>query len=353
MQILEGKKIGRVTDFNANIWRMQAQGDIRGLIDVLKQGDLDQRRRAAMALRMLGAASAIPVLQDVILAETDVSVREVLVATLAAILDHHSGGSDKAAAASRGMTTAQLIARLNSPNIEHAVRSAQELAEQQEKLAVEALMVTFNNRKLAARVRLAAAEALIKLESAPMEVTLLAALRSPKWNIRRSAAAMLGQLEADWAVEPLIAALRDAHERVRAKARAALEHIDTSEARRAIEAVPAEKLPGTGELPPAESQPAKVDAPTKEPVATSLVTPTTALQPGATLPAAKQPVVEITPAAPTTVIAPYTTLQPSSIAAVNTEVGEKPPSSPTVTPEPRPAEEDTRPMPPVAMSDEL
>jgi hypothetical protein len=227
---MERRDEGHVS-FNADIWRLQVQGDVRGLIEVLRQGDADLRGRAAMALRALGTASAIPALQDAILAESEPSVHSLLVATLESILDQQAGEGMK----STGGIIAHLIARLNSPIVEHAVRAAQELAERQEKLAVEALMITFNNLKLAARVRLAAAEALLKLESAPMDVTLLRALRSPNWYIRRSAAAMLGQMESDWAVEPLTVALRDVNERVQSTARAALEHIGTPEALRAIE----------------------------------------------------------------------------------------------------------------------
>jgi hypothetical protein len=129
-----------------------------------------------------------------------------------------------------------LIARLSANHTEQAVRAAQELGDSREKLTVEALMLTFNNRKLAARVRLAVAEALLKLQSATAEISLLAALRSEKWMVRRNAAAVLGQLESDWAVEPLIKALHDPIEAVRRVARAALERIANPEALAAIHA---------------------------------------------------------------------------------------------------------------------
>lgn len=327
MQVLEGKKIARVTEFDANIWRLQAQGDIRGLIEALKHGDMIVRRRAAMALRMLGTPSAIPALQDVLLAESDPSAREILISTLAAILDQQGSEPPKPSVPSKGTVIAQLISRLNGQNVEHAVRSAQGLADQREKLAVEALMVTFNNRELPARVRLAAAEALIKLESAPMEVTLLAALRSPKWNIRRSAAAMLGQLESDWAVEPLIVALRDVHDRVRATARAALGHIGTPEAKRAIEVLPVEShpLPITGELPSKVADP-QVQSPAEiNPPAPTTTTPAKQETP------AEPPPTETENASPA---------QPSTVSAT-------PPTT-----EPKPAEEDTRPMPPAVVTED-
>ncbi|MEZ4671045.1 MAG: HEAT repeat domain-containing protein [Anaerolineae bacterium] len=138
-------------------------------------------------------------------------------------------------------------------------------------MAVEALMVTFNNRNLSARVRLAAAEALIRLQSPTADIALLAALRSERWSVRRSAAAVLGQMDADWAVEPLIKALQDPYEVVRRTARAALEHIGTPEAIHAIEAVGdlAIEPPSMGEITSA-SKPAPT--PERTSPATSEVT---------------------------------------------------------------------------------
>jgi len=92
----------------------------------------------------------------------------------------------------------------------------------------------FNDSGVSIEVRLAVAEALLKLESAPVEVALLAALRHSDWKIRRNGAAILGQLKAAWAVEPLAKAVRDPHPTVRRTAYAALKHIGTPEARKAL-----------------------------------------------------------------------------------------------------------------------
>jgi len=78
---------------------------------------------------------------------------------------------------------------------------------------------------------------LLKLESAPVEVALLGALRSSEWQVRRNSAAILGQLRAGWAVEPLAKAMFDGNEIVRKTAYAALKRINTPQAQRAIQLV--------------------------------------------------------------------------------------------------------------------
>jgi len=225
-----------VKDFNFDIWRMQAQNNTRGLIEILKTGTPDLRQRAATALRAMGVGSAIPALQESLLSETDPTVRETIMTAMEALFE--TTDPNEAAPKGEARRIVDLIARLNSHNAEHAVRAAQGLGDIQQKLAVEALIITFSNKKLDARVRLAAAEALIKLESAPLEVTPLAALRSEKWMIRRSAAMLLGLYQADWAVPPLITALQDPHELVQKSVRTALEQINTLEAQLALKAPP-------------------------------------------------------------------------------------------------------------------
>ncbi len=211
---------------------MQAHSDVRGLIAALSDVNPATRRAAATALRSLVATTAIPGVQDALLRESEPDVREVLVTTLELLFSQNKGSTEAQSGDSSNVV--RLISRLSGTHTEQAVRAAQELGESREKLTVEALLLTFNNRKLAARVRLAVAEALLKLQSAPTEITLLAALRSERWMIRRNAAGVLGQLEADWAVEPLMTALRDPIEAVRRVAKAALERIGTPEALAAI-----------------------------------------------------------------------------------------------------------------------
>jgi HEAT repeat protein len=87
------------------------------------------------------------------------------------------------------------------------------------------------------------------MDSAPVEVSLLGALRSDRWRVRRNAAAILGQLAASWAVKPLAALLTgDDNEVVRKTAHAALRRIDTAEARAALNA-PAVSPPAPDEPP--------------------------------------------------------------------------------------------------------
>lgn len=242
-----------MADSNFDIWRLQAQADIRGLLEAVKDGTPDIRKRAATALRALGATSAIPALQSILVSEKDAELRNVLIATLDYLFQQEVD-EDEDVRSDQQSRVVHLIAQLNNNNPEHVIRAAQNLADLQEKLAAEALVVVFHNRQLRADVRLAAAEALIKLESAPVEVTLLAVLRNPDWRMRRNAAAVLGQLHADWAVSPLIAALRDNQEIVRRTAYAALKRIGTPEAMRAIEppkvAVPPKPPTPTAKLPP-------------------------------------------------------------------------------------------------------
>jgi len=264
---------------------MQAESDTKGLVAALKDPNPQKRRAAATALRALGATTAIPGVQDALMQEGDPELREILIMTLEFLFAQNNGSQTTQTGTSTGdnRNIVRLIARLSGNHTEQAVRAAQELGDSREKLTIEALLLTFNNRKLAARVRLAVAEALLKLQSATSEISLLAALRSERWMIRRNAAAVLGQIEADWAVEPLLKALHDPIEAVRRVARAALERIGTPEALAAIQApalpvddhsikatsvmmqppIPVEKTPDASTTPAEEAKPA---APEAEPV---------------------------------------------------------------------------------------
>ncbi len=223
-------------DFNFEVWRMQAESDTKGLVAALKDPNPQKRRAAATALRALGATTAIPGVQDALMQESDPELREILIMTLEFLFAQNNSSQTAQTGTSDNRNIVRLIARLSGNHTEQAVRAAQELGDSREKLTIEALLLTFNNRKLAARVRLAVAEALLKLQSATSEISLLAALRSERWIVRRNAAAVLGQIEADWAVEPLLKALHDPIEAVRRVARAALERIGTEEALAAIKA---------------------------------------------------------------------------------------------------------------------
>jgi HEAT repeat protein len=229
-----------VTDIRPNIWRLQATLDINGLVQALKDEDPDIRKRATAALYALGAVDAVPAMREALDKETNTEVRASLVTALA-----HLGAEDPAAP--KAVTAPiedvsavdRLLLQLNSEQPERVIQAARALGELKDKTAVEPLVIVFRNTALNGHVRLAAAEGLLALESAPAEVTLLGALRNRKWQLRRNAAAILGQLRADWAVVPLGEALKDPQEIVARTARAALKRIGTREARKILTDNPA------------------------------------------------------------------------------------------------------------------
>jgi HEAT repeat protein len=241
-----------LSDLRPNIWRLQAQFDTQGLIEALKNDDAGIRKRAAAALRTLGATDSIPTLQQMLKTEQDPEARNAITAALDYLLPE------------QGEKVPALIAQLRSTQPEAIIYAARALGEIKDKTAVEALVLVFHNAQLSGRVRLAAAEALIKLESAPAVVTLLAALRSADWRIRRNAAAVLGQLRADWAVESLVSRLDDDNEVVSRTARAAIRRIGTPEALQALEAIEASETPKhkiqTAKLPTTEPLQSPVEA---------------------------------------------------------------------------------------------
>lgn len=219
-----------MTDFKPDIWRLQAQSDIDGLIQALHDDDAGIRRRAATALRTLGASKAVPVLQSGLENESDPETREAYLAALEALQEELQETPN-----SEMNELDYLINQLETRQPDRVIEAAHALGKLGDKLAVPALVGLFNDPKISIKERLAVAEALLKLESAPVEVALLGALRSTEWRVRRNGAAILGQLRADWAVDPLAKALFDENELVRRTAYAALRHIGTPEAKEALE----------------------------------------------------------------------------------------------------------------------
>lgn len=214
-----------------NIWRLQANADVDGLIQALEAEDAVIRRRAAAALRAIGAVAALPALRMAISRELDEETRGLLI-TVTESLTEESGEDINE---SRVFTAVDLLAvELASDDIPTAIAAAHKLAELGDKTAVVPLILTFNDLSAPINLRLAVAEALLKLESAPVEVALLANLRHQDWEIRRNGAAILGQLKAEWAIEPLGKALGDPHPTVRKTALAALKFIGTPEARKVV-----------------------------------------------------------------------------------------------------------------------
>lgn len=221
----------RVTDRRLNIWRMQTQADTPGLIEALSDTDPAVRRAAAAALRTMGAISAIPALRAAASGEQDLATRLNLAAALR-YLAQESAEQEHA----RQEAFNHLIAMLRSEQPARIIEAAEALGRLQNRLAVGPLVVVFNNAKLPARVRLAAARALLAMNSAPAVVTLLAALDSDDWHIQRNALAVLGHLQADWAVDAVAGHLNAVNNTVQRTARAALRRIGTPEALAALAA---------------------------------------------------------------------------------------------------------------------
>jgi len=228
-----------VNDNNSNIWRLQAQFDIQGLIDALKQDDIGIRRRAAAALRATGDKTAVPAIRVALINEQNPEVRAILASALDTLSDTKEDVLTEDIEPSEHLVQInKLIEMLDSDEPEQVIGAAHQLGEIGDSIAVEPLVLIFNNMKSSMQVKLAVAEALLKLEGAPVEVALLAALRHNDWHIRRNGAAILGQLKAEWAVEPLTKALRDSHTTVRRTARAALQRINTPAAMNALHSRP-------------------------------------------------------------------------------------------------------------------
>ncbi len=233
-----------MSDFLPDIWRLQANSDVDGLTQALTNPDATTRKRAAAALRALGAFSAIASLETALDRETDPETRSNMLAALS-ILQQEKERKDlnpqdtleMMAVSTIDPLIQRLIDDVNGADNLKAIRAAQALGEKSAKEAVEPMVMRFNSPKTPIMVRLALAEALLKLESAPVEVALLGALRSTEWQVRRNGAAILGQLRAQWAIEPLAKAMFDRNEIVRKTAYAALKRIDTPQSQRAIQLV--------------------------------------------------------------------------------------------------------------------
>jgi hypothetical protein len=366
-----------VFGFQSEIWRMQAVGDVKGLIGALKTDDPDTRKRAITALRTLGAGIAIPPLQTMLLEEHDPELRQIILTALDMLFDQESAVEHQSPDGENKIV--KFISRLSGDNVEQAIRAAQGLGESQEKLAIEALIVTFNNRRLSPRVRLAAAEALVRLESAPIEVSLLGALRSEKPNMRRNAAAVLGHIGAEWCTEPLIVALRDVEEEVRTAAYSALERIGTPEALAALDQIDAEEegaaapeptpstsveettTPPATPAEPVDAEPVvKADVVDAKPVDSTPLesAPASAAEPAPSTLESVIPLPEAPPEPQAEILESVIAI-PDQAPPVTTPVTPEPqaaaeaplPVSPVI-PEPEPAaEEDTRPMQPTTLDD--
>ena len=226
-----------MTDDNqGNIWQLQSQMDANGLLEALQHDDPQIRKRAVVAIKAISAIQTIPALRVALRNEEDAELREIIVATLDELM--RKTGESPAVTVPEPSQVTELVAQLQSTDNDEITSAAKQLGDLGDMSAVEPLVKTFNNPKLSIHVRLVAAEALLKLDGAPVEVALLAALRHSDWHIRRNGAAILGQLKAVWAIDPLTKALTDPHKVVRRTAYAALERIGTAEALKAIQKKP-------------------------------------------------------------------------------------------------------------------
>ncbi len=218
-----------MTETRPNVWQLQSRHDVPSLIAALRHPDFEVRKRAAIALRVLEATEAVPALRSMLREEPDDQVRRSVQSALQ-VLDQRTNVDALVAAGDlRG-----LIDVLNTRHAENVIAAANVLGDLGDRRAAEPLVILFHNSSSPPQVRLAAAEALLKLQSAPAVVTLLGALRRDSWQVRRNAAAVLGQLQAVWAVDPLAVALRDTHPVVRRTAAAALRRIGTADAINAL-----------------------------------------------------------------------------------------------------------------------
>jgi hypothetical protein len=215
-----------------DIWQKQSQLDIEGLEKALTSTDIKIRQRAAAALKTMRNKSALPALTTAFEKEEDAQTRSIIATAIEVLKDAVPNQTEPVKAET--LTTEGWLEKLHSENSEEVAEAARQLGEIGDKLAVEPLILIFNDPKRSIQVRLAVAEALLKLNSAPVEVALLANLRHTEWVIRRNGAAILGQLKAEWAIQPLARALSDPHPVVRRTALAALKHIGTPESRKAL-----------------------------------------------------------------------------------------------------------------------
>jgi hypothetical protein len=251
-----------------NIWQLQSQGDVDALIEALRHSEATVRKGAAAALRAISAWQAVPALQAALAAEQDWQAHAAIAAALQYLnrgvhIEHLIQNKD----------IQGLAKMLVSPNLEDVKTACRALAEVGNRQAVEPLVILFRNPLMPNAARLAAAEALLKLESAPAVVTLLGALRRDNWQVRRNAAAVLGQLQAGWATDALIAALNDPHQAVQRTAAAALRRIGSPEAIQAANAYDElQKHVGTQPLTAPEETPASAEVP--QPTATIPEAPT-------------------------------------------------------------------------------
>lgn len=223
-----------------DIWRLQAQEDIEGLTNALLSPDAERRKRAAAALYALDARAAIPNLVNALQNESDPETKVGLASALDGLQTNaNQGNTDRLMAIDtpadkHQMLVDHLLGKLDSHDPDVAIAAANKLVDLRESDAYDPLMKILRDDGKSIQLRAGVAGALIKLDDTSVKETLLPMLVSPNPQTRRKIAAVLGQLKAEWAVVPLTKFLNDADTSMRKLVRAALRHIGTPEARRAL-----------------------------------------------------------------------------------------------------------------------
>ncbi|MCA9887485.1 MAG: HEAT repeat domain-containing protein [Anaerolineae bacterium] len=220
-----------------DIWRLQAQEDIQGLTEALQSPDLERRKRAAAALYALDARQAIPNLTQALQSEDDPETKISLASALDGLQNNVSLGEtsqlrpidDK-----HQLLVDHLLTKLESHDPDVAVAAAHSLVDMREPAAYEPLMDILRDDTRSIQLRAGVADALLRLDDTSVKETLLPMLHSPNVQTRRKIVVVLGQLKAEWAVVPLTKFLDDSDTAMRKVVRAALRHIGTPEARRAL-----------------------------------------------------------------------------------------------------------------------
>lgn len=232
------------SELKPDIWRLQARWTVRSLIKALKSEDVIIRKRAAASLLVLGALDAIPYIETALQVETDDDVHlhmETAYLTLLREREERAKSPDdnhpsihRPIVARIDPETQELIDKLRTGDANQIIETARIAAERNALPVVETLVIIFNRSETPLKARLAVAEALLKMASAPVEVSLLGALRSDNWQVRRKGAIILGELSAEWALEPLMRCLTDDNVTVRQAAYHALHKINTPNSRRIL-----------------------------------------------------------------------------------------------------------------------
>jgi HEAT repeat protein len=257
------------SELKPDIWRLQARWNVRSLIRALKSDDVIIRKRAAASLLVLGALDAIPYLEEALQNEKDEDAHlhmETALLTLQREREERANSPAEASVyrpivARIDPETQALIDNLRTGDTQQIIETARIAADRNALPVVETLVIIFNRRETSLKARLAVAEALLQMASAPVEVSLLGALRSDNWQVRRKGAIILGELSAEWAIEPLMRCLSDKNVTVRQAAYHALHKINTPISRRIL-AIIKDKAVQRQRL---KKQISWIDAPTKRP----------------------------------------------------------------------------------------